>query len=211
MPLDGHAYLLDQGWKGKGTGLRQGAIAAPLVVHQKKNLAGLGKDRDDAFPFWDQFSLFLYSRNGWAIKRFCSVFAAAAKSIRITVDPSDDEGSTSTSSMTQTSPHQPLARTTTGILSNRRPTSGAPITTDHSSCPGSSLLAAAKREAAKKGLYAGFCRGPVLGPALVEEVDKELSAVVQENDARTGGKKRKKRAPPEEPSKKRRKKRRSSH
>lgn len=54
MPLDGHAYLVSQGWTGKGTGLRQGAIARPLVIPQKKTLAGLGKDRDEAFPFWDQ-------------------------------------------------------------------------------------------------------------------------------------------------------------
>lgn len=54
MPLDGHSYLVAQGWSGKGTGLRQGAISRPLAIHQKKTLAGLGKDRDEAFPFWDQ-------------------------------------------------------------------------------------------------------------------------------------------------------------
>ena len=55
MPLDGHSYLISQGWEGKGTGLRQGAISRPLAIPQKKNLAGLGKDRDEAFPFWDQW------------------------------------------------------------------------------------------------------------------------------------------------------------
>ena len=54
MPLDGHSYLLAQGWAGKGTGLRDGGISRPLAIPQKKNLAGLGKDRDEAFPFWDQ-------------------------------------------------------------------------------------------------------------------------------------------------------------
>ena len=54
MPLDGHSYLLAQGWSGKGTGLRQGAISRPLAIPQKKTLSGLGKDRDEAFPFWDQ-------------------------------------------------------------------------------------------------------------------------------------------------------------
>lgn len=54
MPLDGHSYLVSQGWRGKGTGLRDGAISRPITVAQKKNLAGLGKDRDEAFPFWDQ-------------------------------------------------------------------------------------------------------------------------------------------------------------
>lgn len=59
MPLDGHSYLVAQGWGGKGTGLRKGAISRPLAIPQKKTLAGLGKDRDDAFPFWDQCVLFL--------------------------------------------------------------------------------------------------------------------------------------------------------
>jgi len=54
MPLDGHLYLVNQGWRGKGTGLREGAITRPLAIPQKKNLAGLGKDRDESFPFWDQ-------------------------------------------------------------------------------------------------------------------------------------------------------------
>jgi nucleolar protein TMA23 len=54
MPLDGHSYLVAQGWSGKGTGLRQGAISRPLAIPQKKTLSGLGKDRDEAFPFWDQ-------------------------------------------------------------------------------------------------------------------------------------------------------------
>jgi hypothetical protein len=54
MPLDGHSYLVAQGWSGKGTGLRAGAISRPLAIPQKKTLSGLGKDRDEAFPFWDQ-------------------------------------------------------------------------------------------------------------------------------------------------------------
>ena len=63
-------------------------------------------------------------------------------------------------------------RTTTGILSNRRPVSGTPASTSGSTTPNAdadaqgrlSLLATAKREAAKRGLYARFFRGPVLGP-----------------------------------------------
>ena len=54
MPLDGHAYLVSQGWAGKGSGLRHGAIAKPITLTQKKTLAGVGKDRDEAIPFWDQ-------------------------------------------------------------------------------------------------------------------------------------------------------------
>lgn len=54
MPLNGHSYLVGQGWEGHGKGLRNNAITRPLAIPQKKTLAGLGKDRDEAFPFWDQ-------------------------------------------------------------------------------------------------------------------------------------------------------------
>jgi hypothetical protein len=63
-----------------------------------------------------------------------------------------------------------LKRTTTGILSTRRPVEGTPATSG-TSTPDAvhqtgqfSLLVTAKREAAKRGLYARFLRGPVLGP-----------------------------------------------
>jgi nucleolar protein TMA23 len=54
MPLDGHAFLLGQGWSGTGSGLRKGAISRPITAPQKRNLAGIGKDKCDDFPFWDQ-------------------------------------------------------------------------------------------------------------------------------------------------------------
>ena len=67
-----------------------------------------------------------------------------------------------------------LKRTTTGIICNRRPTEGAPAhdssdtsssgTPEGSNTPRYSLLAQAKRDAAKKGLYSRFFRGPTLGP-----------------------------------------------
>lgn len=57
MPLDGHSFLVAQGWSGTGSGLRNGAISRPITVAQKKTLSGIGKDRDEAFPFWDQYAL----------------------------------------------------------------------------------------------------------------------------------------------------------
>lgn len=63
MPLDGHSYLVSQGWSGHGTGLRQDSIVRPLAIPQKRTLSGLGKDRDEAFPFWDQLRLNLYRSN----------------------------------------------------------------------------------------------------------------------------------------------------
>ncbi|GLB38403.1 putative dna-directed rna polymerase ii subunit rpb1 [Lyophyllum shimeji] len=147
MPLDGHAYLVSQGWAGKGTGLRQGAISRPLAIPQKKDLAGLGKDRDEAFPFWDH------------------LFSAAAKSIQLKVTSDDDEAPDGGSSTTE------FKRTATGIFSNRRPLTGVSASTSGTSTPilgdntpRSSLLSIAKREAAKSSLYARFFRGPVLGP-----------------------------------------------
>ncbi len=62
-----------------------------------------------------------------------------------------------------------LSRTSTGILSNRRPgavpsTETSGTTTPVESRPRYSLLVTAKREAAKQNLYSRFFRGPVLGP-----------------------------------------------
>ncbi|KAG6918776.1 hypothetical protein DXG01_011967 [Tephrocybe rancida] len=145
MPLDGHDFLVAQGWSGKGTGLRQGAISRPLAIPQKKNLAGLGKDRDEAFPFWDH------------------LFNAAAKSIQLKF-ASDDESDEDPSLVE-------IKRTTTGIISNRRPVIGISATTSGTNTPDVSddnprltLLSIAKRDAAHSSLYARFFRGPVLGP-----------------------------------------------
>ncbi|KAI0755132.1 hypothetical protein C8Q80DRAFT_1266630 [Daedaleopsis nitida] len=152
MPLDGHAHLVSQGWSGKGNGLRHGAIKKPVTIIQKKTLAGIGKDRDEAFPFWDH------------------VFQAAAVSISVKVHNSDDESDSEQSSTLAPS----LKRTSTGIISNRRPTSGTPAlsgttTPSESQASGSgsvtprlSIMAAAKQQAARRMLYSMFYRGPVL-------------------------------------------------
>ncbi|KAF9543302.1 hypothetical protein CPC08DRAFT_649937, partial [Agrocybe pediades] len=145
MPLDGHSYLVAQGWGGKGTGLRDGAISRPIAIPQKKNLAGLGKDRDEAFPFWDH------------------LFTAAAKSIKVHCS-SDEEGESDGES---SSNGVSIKRTSTGIFSTRRPAVG--VSADSGSSTPSeegsdtisrlSLLAQAKRDAAKRGLYSRFFRG----------------------------------------------------
>ena len=94
MPLDGHSYLASYGWSGKGNGLRKGAISRPLAIPQKRNLAGLGKERDEAFPFWDQYVLLHVLTHSKC--HFVSVFTAAAKSIDIKVG-SDSESDVSPS------------------------------------------------------------------------------------------------------------------
>ncbi|KAK7056910.1 hypothetical protein VNI00_002628 [Paramarasmius palmivorus] len=152
MPLDGHSYLVSQGWSGKGTGLRQGAIAKPIAITQKKTLAGLGKDRDEAFPFWDH------------------LFSAASKTIQVKISSNDSDVSDSDTPAENSAPT--LKRTTTGILCNRRPVDVTPATTSGTSTPDIvlpdapkfSLVALAKREAAKQNLYSRFYRGPIIGP-----------------------------------------------
>ncbi|KAF5366302.1 hypothetical protein D9758_005733 [Tetrapyrgos nigripes] len=143
MPLDGHSYLVSQGWSGKGTGLRQGAISRPITIAQKNNLGGLGKDRDEAFPFWDH------------------LFTAASKAITLKIDNSDESDTDST-----TPPVPLLKRTSTGILSNRRPVDLPSTSTSGTSTPEPSnrlsLLAHAKREAARRHLYSRFYRGLVI-------------------------------------------------
>ncbi|PBK74930.1 hypothetical protein ARMSODRAFT_497359 [Armillaria solidipes] len=162
MPLDGHSFLVSQGWSGKGTGLRQGAITRPVIVNQKKTLSGIGKDRDEAFPFWDH------------------LFSAAAKSIQVKISSDDDDESETAVSTEAT---LTLKRTTTGILCNRRPLGGTLVSSSGTSTPDSdfmprlSLLAMAKREAAKRGLYARFFRGPVLGPDTIpSKPEKDVEA-----------------------------------
>ncbi|TFK80885.1 hypothetical protein K466DRAFT_667450 [Polyporus arcularius HHB13444] len=153
MPLDGHAHLVRQGWSGKGSGLRHGAIAKPVTIIQKKTLSGIGKDRDEAFPFWDH------------------VFQAASVSIQLKLHDSDNESDEESSGAT---PAVELKRTSTGIISNRRPTTGTPAlsgtntpsdslpSTSGSSTPRLNIMAAAKQQAARTLLYSMFYRGPVL-------------------------------------------------
>lgn len=58
MPFSPATYLTEQGWEGKGHGLRKGSIRKPLTVAHKTNLAGLGKERDTGYAWWDDvFSL----------------------------------------------------------------------------------------------------------------------------------------------------------
>ncbi|KAI0345975.1 hypothetical protein BDW22DRAFT_1353621 [Trametopsis cervina] len=167
MPLDGHQYLVSQGWKGRGTGLRHGAIERPVVVVQKKTLAGIGKDRDEAFPFWEH------------------VYSAAASAIKVKLYESDSEDTD------ESTPAITLQRTSTGIISNRRPVTGVPAAhsgtatpsssgASGSSTPRMSIMAAAKQEAARRSLYSMFFRGPVLGTDPVEEIQ-----TVESQDAKT--------------------------
>lgn len=89
MPLDGHEYLIRQGWEGKGSGLRHGGISRPIIVAQKKNMGGIGKDRDEAFPFWDQCVSLLCFWDRYMTYYTSSVFNAAASAIKVKCYDSD--------------------------------------------------------------------------------------------------------------------------
>ncbi|TEB39825.1 hypothetical protein FA13DRAFT_1784494 [Coprinellus micaceus] len=159
MPLDGHSYLVSQGWGGKGKGLRDGAICRPIAVTQKKSLAGLGKDRDEAFPFWDH------------------LFTAAASAIKVHIDDSDDEGSASSGDHGEAKKSRSTSlafkRTETGILSTRRPVHGISA---HDGLFRDLNTFVFLRDAARRGLYSRFFRGPVLGPdARLEKQVRESS------------------------------------
>jgi hypothetical protein len=105
-----------------------------------------------------------------------------------------------------------LRQTSTGILSNRPPvvgacaSSGASTPTPDSNAtpslsltPRLSLLALAKRETARRGLYSRFFRGPILGPddAQSEMVKTEPTPVTPQiplhhDDAKKSGKQKRK-------------------
>ncbi|KAL1710991.1 hypothetical protein EV121DRAFT_274975 [Schizophyllum commune] len=147
MVLDTHEYLSSQGWSGHGNGLRHGAISRPIIIAQKKNNKGLGKERDDGFQFWNH------------------VFDAAVKTINIKIADSDDESDDKSSSDTPAMPT--LNRTSTGILSNRAPILGGSVISSETSSGTSmpttsiaplSIFAQAKRETARRNLYGRFYR-----------------------------------------------------
>jgi len=125
-----------------------------VIIAQKKSLAGVGRDRDEAFPFWDH------------------LFTAAATSINVKLYNDDEYNDTPRPSGSST----PLDRISTGILSNKPQKAGlsalgTPVALQSK---GVSIMTLAKREAARRGLYSRFFRGPVLGPdtEVVDSIDR---------------------------------------
>ncbi|KAG8849051.1 hypothetical protein FRB96_000951 [Tulasnella sp. 330] len=168
MPFDPSVHLASQGWGGLGEPLRPNSngLRKPIILSQKKTLGGVGKDRDISFAFWDH------------------VYAASSQAITIKIhNDSDTEDETSSASASaQEAGPSTLNRTQTGILSNRPPPIGEAVTPSSSGdCTPTlpslatndfgrrphqprSLLSLAKKEAAKRGLYARFFRGPIVSP-----------------------------------------------
>lgn len=81
----------------------------------------------------------------------------------------------------EATPKPTLTRTSTGLISHKRPVLGTPASSGRSTpippsfdaqLPRANLLAVAKRESARKGLYARFFRGPVLAPEILDETQE---------------------------------------
>ncbi|WFD29346.1 hypothetical protein MSPP1_000355 [Malassezia sp. CBS 17886] len=56
MPLDTRHFLAGQGWGGLGTpldGEKGRGLKKPLIIPPKRNLRGIGQDRDRAVEWWD--------------------------------------------------------------------------------------------------------------------------------------------------------------
>lgn len=184
MPIDTHSYLTSRGWKGKGTALREGGLERPIVQAQKNNLKGLGKDRDDGFQFWDH------------------IYSVASSTIQIQVATSDDEGDSEEQRRSNPDPsiikreEGSLQLTSTGILSNRRPTISRRASSDNlgsisqgrtpdsnnSSLDRRDLFTMAKREAAKVELYRRFARGGIFYEG--EKADEKMKITLSQPEER---------------------------
>ncbi|KNZ56347.1 hypothetical protein VP01_2428g2 [Puccinia sorghi] len=53
MGFSASSYLASQGWAGPGTGFTTKSRKKPITLPQKKNLLGIGSDRDTSNPWWD--------------------------------------------------------------------------------------------------------------------------------------------------------------
>ena len=120
-----------------------------------------------------------------------SLFTVASKTIQVKLHKDGDSDATSVSHLKpastpfltvmqdsdELSSKPTLTRTSTGLISNKRPIIGTPASSGCSTptpsttaqLPRTNLLAIAKRESARKGLYARFFRGPILGPEILSE------------------------------------------
>ncbi|TIA84459.1 hypothetical protein E3P98_00124 [Wallemia ichthyophaga] len=133
--LDPSVYLQAQGWQ-VGKGLKHNSISRPIPAPRKRDLNGIGRDRDDGHLFHS------------------SLFDAAAKAIQIKVDDSDDSDSDKDKDKDADTPQSlNISRTSTGILSTRTPSSAPSV-------PASQVaFGQAKQSIAKRKLYSRFTQG----------------------------------------------------
>jgi hypothetical protein len=63
MPFSPSAYLISQGWEGGSKGLRENSRSKPITVIKKSNQSGIGRDRDEAIPWWGDMNAILEKIN----------------------------------------------------------------------------------------------------------------------------------------------------
>ncbi|EAL17242.1 hypothetical protein CNBN0690 [Cryptococcus deneoformans B-3501A] len=135
--FDAAKHLEKQGWKGKGTALKNGHATRPLAVVQKKTLSGIGKDRDEAVPFWDH--IFAATAANLFIPSAPSSPASGSTSKWATLTPAAASGN-SQSASSSSSPAPPKQRLSIGAQTR------------------------ISREMARRQLYSRFLRGKVFIP-----------------------------------------------
>lgn len=86
--FDSATYLRGLGWQGPGSSLNNSANgrAKPVSVVQKKSLAGIGRDRDTSFAWWDAVFSSVANKVGAAqqVSTACRQIAAATMSRTLT-------------------------------------------------------------------------------------------------------------------------------
>ena len=184
--FDPAAHLSRQGWKGKGTGklsshavssqipiqalmflaLKIGHATRPLPVVQKKTLSGIGKDRDEAIPFWDQFvPVFALPR-----LRSRRIFASTAA----TLFPSTPNPSLT--SYTATAPTTSSSRASASSVL-------LPLASLPAQRSDLSTSARLGREVAHRGLYSKFLLGSK--PSISTERVPETEDIAVQSNVRT--------------------------
>ncbi|WVQ96609.1 hypothetical protein IAU59_003714 [Kwoniella sp. CBS 9459] len=163
--FDPAAHLHKHGWKGKGTALKHGHSTRPLAVVQKKTLSGIGKDRDEAVPFWDH------------------IFAATAASL-FSASPTpapSNSGSPGPGPSSSSWAPSPLNVDSRG---NKLAPAPGDLTVGSAAKPKLSINATARagKELARRGLYSRFLRGKVLVPEPESESESDSEDDAKDED-----------------------------
>ncbi|WWC62949.1 uncharacterized protein I303_105547 [Kwoniella dejecticola CBS 10117] len=157
--FDPAAHLHKHGWQGKGTALKHGHSVKPLAVVQKKTLSGIGKDRDEAVPFWDH------------------IFAATAASLFSSPSSSTPASPSASPGPSTWAPPPIIADSKGKIISTQQPIVVKPKLSINAT-------ARAGRELARRGLYSRFLRGKVLH---IKEDNDDEGELLSASGSTSGG------------------------
>ncbi|BGP58279.1 hypothetical protein JCM8202_000959 [Rhodotorula sphaerocarpa] len=141
-PFDAGTYLRGLGWQGPGSSLNNSkdGRAKPVTVVQKKTLAGIGRDRDTSFAWWD------------------AIFSSVANKVG-TAQP--EQQRTTTGILSHRPPPSKLNAYDEDRSKSGSETPKTGLNLD--------AMAAVKLEQARRQLYSGFLRGTVINATTKEE------------------------------------------